>query len=141
MASEVRLGTERLRYPFHLAAVPAGLRPVASTFDEGGLSGPWRADLTFHPADGGTEMRVTAAPTRPGDRDPNTTVDGHEARRDQQTQGPQYYDGLVVYDVSGLDVSVFVTAESSLDPDGTLGVYRGLTVHPEPSGWTDRPLR
>jgi hypothetical protein len=145
VATELRLDTERLRFPFHLTDLSAELRPVASSFREGGLDGPWRADLTFHSADDGVEMRVAASPMQPSNRNPNTTVDGHEAHHEKVTD-QQYAEGLFVYDVTGLQADVTVLASDAADaapvgPDGALGVYRGLTVHSDRSEWTDRPLR
>jgi hypothetical protein len=55
-------------------------------------------------------------------------------------------ESLFVYDVSGLQVNVIAQAPTEDDmtrvgPDGTRGVFRDLTVHPDRSEWTDRPLR
>lgn len=143
VATDLRFDTERLLFPFHLTGLSAELRPVTSSFGEGGLDGPWRAELTFQSADDGVEMRVAASPTQPGNH--NTIIDGHKAHYEKTTD-QQYAEGLFVYDVAGLKIDVTVLARNAADaapvgPSGALSVYRGLTVHPDRSEWTIRPLR
>lgn len=147
VATELRFETTPLRFPFHLTGLSTELHPVSSSFEEGGLAGPWRGELSFRSADDGVDMRVAATPLRPGERNPNTTVDGHEAFHEKPVPGGQQHaELLVVYDLSGLQAEITVLADNAADaapvgPEGALGVYRGLTVHPEQSEWTDRPLR
>lgn len=103
-----------------------------------------RADLEFGTADGEVDVRVAASPMQPGHGDPNTTVDGHDTYREKITD-QQHSDSLFVYDVSGLQADVLIHGRTAADlarvPDGVLGVYRTLTVHPGQNDWTDRPLR
>ncbi|WP_133901017.1 hypothetical protein [Actinophytocola oryzae] len=157
VARELRVGgTERLRFPFHLTGLPTGLRPVMSTIREGGLPGPWEGELLLATSrdNRGMNLGVSVQPMTPGDRHPNTTVDGYQANReivvgdDGQTvvSGAQYADLLTVYDVSGLQTGIRVDAQSAaevapLGPDGSVSVFRGMTVHPDRADWTDRPLR
>lgn len=158
VASELRFGgAERFRFPFHLTGLPDGLRPVASVFAEGGLDGPWRVELYLSTENRELNAHVSVDPILDSDkRDPNTTVDGHEARRDTTTGDPtdsfmvadsQYADQLSVYDdAAGVESGVMVDAKTPADaaplgPDGALGLYRGLTVHPDHADWTDQPLR
>jgi hypothetical protein len=152
-------GTEHLRFPFSLSGVPGGLRLVSSTFQEGGSAGPWTADLGFGdvPSAGGPayelNLRVSVQPINASDlRDPNTTVDGHQARRDLNSPGvvvtgARWFDMLTVYDDdAGVQTHVQLDAATTADaepvqPDGTVGVYRGMTVYPDRADWTDRPVR
>jgi hypothetical protein len=140
-------GAERLRFPFQLAGLPADLAPVASTVEEGGLSGPWRASLDVKGQ--GPTVSVAVQPAT-ADRDPNTTIDGHPARRDtfegDHLGRPEYSDRLSVYDLDGLEAHLAIAATTAAEaasagPDGVLGVYRVLTVQPDRAKWTDQPLR
>jgi hypothetical protein len=145
VASKLRIAEERLRFPFHLTGLTSDLRPVASIVQEGGFAEPWRVDLELGTADDNVNLRVGSTPTRPGDSHPNTTVDGHEARHEITTD-QQYLDTLFVYDVSGLQTDILIHGSTAADleragPDGAVGVFRTITVHPEPDDWTDRPVR
>jgi hypothetical protein len=158
VASDLHIGgTGHLRFPFSLSGLPAGLHPVASTFREGGDAGPWRADLEFgdrpHPGGPAYELnlRVSVQPINASDS-PNMTIDGHQARRDLNTPGTvvagaEWFDMLRVYDDdAGVQTYVQLDAATTADaepvqPDGTVGVYRGMTVHPDRADWTDRPVR
>jgi hypothetical protein len=155
VASELRFGgTERMRFPFHFTGPPAGLHPVASTFAEGGLDAPWRVELTLGTEDQGAEVRVQVDPMDDSSRAPNTTVEGHQAQRtiidgdstEEQVVGAAYSDMVFVYDVSGLEAGIVFNARTAADigalgPDGSVSLFRTLTVHPDRGDWTDRPLR
>jgi hypothetical protein len=155
VASALSVGsTERLRFPFHLSGLPAGLRPTSSAFDEGGLTWPWHASLDLNTqADGtgpGVSVAVNPTTDQSDGRAPNTTVDGHPARREtfggDHLGRPEYSDRLYVYDVEGLEATVFISATTveaaaPLGADGALGLYRTVTVHPDRADWTDQPVR
>jgi len=158
VASELRVGgTARLRFPFDLTGLPAGLRPVASMFAEGGLDEPWRVELDLSTDDRKMNVNVAVDPILASDRrDANITVDGHQAYRETvvgdstegtRVAGSQWADRLFVYDdVAGLNVGVLADARTPADaeplgPDGAVGLYRGTTVHPDRADWTDQPLR
>jgi hypothetical protein len=160
IASALRVGgTERLRFPFQLTGLPAGLRPASSEFEEGGLTSPWHATLDLDTQPGSqpdgkapsvVSVSVNPSTDQSGSRNSNTTVDGHQARRDivsgDHLGEPQYSDRLSVYGLDGLQADVSIstaTAEDAapLGPDGALGLYRTLTVHPDRADWTDQPVR
>jgi hypothetical protein len=143
-------GTERLRFPFQLTGLPAELRPVAGEVEEGGPGGSWRAtlDLSLHSDRHGPTLSASVHPSTDV-LAPNTTVDGHPARRDTLSEGhlgaPRYSDRLSVSDLDGLQADLFIDATSAADaaplgPDGVLGIYRGLTVHADRAGWTGQPV-
>ncbi|AUI59294.1 hypothetical protein [Amycolatopsis sp. BJA-103] len=143
-------GAERLRFPFKFTGLSPEIRPTASEIEEGGLAGAWRAtlDLNLRPDGHGPALSVSVHPGTDG-LVPNTTVDGHPARRDtfdgDHLGTPQYSDRLSVSDVDGLQADLFIDAMSAADatplgPDGVLGVYRGLAVHADRAGWTSQPL-
>jgi hypothetical protein len=146
-------GTERIRFPFHLTGLSPALRPTSSQSTRNGPDEPWSTILDLNTqADGkGPGLSVTVRPAIPtGAHIPNTTVDGHPARR-EQVQGdhlgvPQYSDRLFVDDVEGLQANIFIEARTAgavapFAPDGVLSVYTALTLHPDLADWTDRPLR
>ncbi|MGB3438593.1 MAG: hypothetical protein WBA97_07540 [Actinophytocola sp.] len=157
VASEVRIGdTGRLRFPFHVTGLPAGLRPVSSSLSEGGFDAPWRVDLDFATDEQTVNLRLVASPMSAGDdRVPNTTVDGRpvlrqtageESGQGVSVAGSEYFDMLFVDDVSGLRTDVLLHTRTEADaaplgPDGAAGVFRNLTVHPDRADWTDRPDR
>jgi hypothetical protein len=154
VASELRVGgTERLRFPFQLAGLPTGLRPMSSQLEEGGLAGAWNAtlDLNTSPDGQGPGVSVGVHPTSATDsREPNTTIDNHPARVEKfegsHLGEPQYSDRLHVYDLGNLQADIIISGKTAADaaplgPDGALGVYRMLTVHPDRADWTDEPLR
>jgi hypothetical protein len=153
IASTLRIGgTERLRFPFHVTGLPVTAPPVSSQISEEGSAQPWQVTLDFGGQPGGAEPRlsIVAQPNSEPDREVNTTVDGHQARRytaDGEHLGvPQHFDQLSVYGVAGLKIDVYIDARSAADakvfgPDGALSVYRQITVLADPSSWTDQPVR
>jgi hypothetical protein len=157
VASEMLVGgTERLRFPFHLTGVPDGLRPVATTIAEGGLDAPWDIELNLSTSpenvERGLRVEVSVEPiTESEKRDPNTTVDGHPATRHtsvgDNAGGAQVSDTLLVHDDPvGLNTFILVDAKTTADaaplgPDGALGLYHALTLHPNTADWTGDPLR
>jgi hypothetical protein len=146
-------GTERIRFPFHLTGLSPALRPTSSQSTRNGPDEPWSTILDLNTqADGkGPSLSVVVRPANPAEaHDPNTTVGGHPARREQVQADhlgvPEYADRLFVDDVDGLQISILIEAGTAaaaepLAPDGVLGVYPALTLHPDLAGWTDRPLR
>lgn len=153
IASALRTGgTERLDFPFHLTGLSPNLVPTASQLEEGGMNRPWSAtlDLNTQPDGQGPGVSVVVHPTNASEsHEPTTTVDGRPARREtfsgEHLGTPQYSDRLFV-DVDGLQTNIFIaatTAEAAapLAADGVLGIYRTLTLHPDPADWTDQPLR
>ncbi|HEX6351395.1 hypothetical protein [Actinophytocola sp.] len=155
IASELTVGgTERLRFPFQVTNLPADQRPTASAVEEGGPNWPWHASLDLDAGTDGQEPGLSVAVHPATDdsesRGPNTTVDNHPARRDtvegDHLGRPEYSDRLHVFDVAGLQVNLIIDAKTAagaapLGPDGVLGVYRNVTVHPDRADWTDQPLR
>lgn len=144
-------GTGGMRFPFRLSGLPAGSRPTAGEFEEGGPGAAWRASLEVGlPDRNGPRLTVAVRPSGgTADHPPNTTVDGHPARHDTVDDDhlgrPVYSDRLSVLGADGLDTDIVVDASSALAaarlaPEGVLGVHRALTVHADRSDWTGAPL-
>jgi hypothetical protein len=152
-------GTERLRFPFRLSGVPAGMRHERALISEGLPYAPWSADLTLlsgtHDSDEGLSINVSIHGKSPVTRNSNFSVDGHQALRQTNLRNiigidmpdARYGDSLVVYDdVRDVESRITVGARTQADvsrvgPEMALGVYRGLTLFPDRADWTGQPLR
>jgi hypothetical protein len=158
VAESVRLdGRERVRMPFTVTGIPAGLAPQESLVTTSTTGRPWEARISwsdypsgFHPK---TRIPRTLGvdvypdPRRTGDGaktpDPNTRVDGYPATRTRSEGG----DHLEVFDVGGIHFSIGATDADvvrMLGPEGPVGLYRRVRLVPgytSLDAWTDHPVR
>ncbi|WP_344611238.1 hypothetical protein, partial [Dactylosporangium salmoneum] len=146
VAESVRFGVDRpIRMPIRASGIPPAFRLMgASVYSYG--SGVWSAELDFSDAGGVNDLgdwplRVMAVTTAQIGNDngatlgePNTTVDGHPARRTTGSDGGK---GLQVYDVDGvyLELATHGPTVAGKLPGGLDAVLRNLEVAHDPAGW------
>ncbi|MGW3609176.1 hypothetical protein ACWD6N_04665 [Micromonospora sp. NPDC005163] len=145
VARSLRFGADTVPMPATVAGLPTNLRMITVNVSES-LDEPrsWYAGWTW------TAEPTTAEPqwqrartlsvgvsryrhiTDPADNeyvDPNTTVDGHQARFGGQNGN----ESLTVYDVNGANVSF---DDSALLPaGGTRALFRHITLARDPADW------
>jgi hypothetical protein len=147
IASAVRYGVdERIRLPFAIVGLPGALRPmevsVGISTDPGSM--PWSADVAYgdgkRSGSGDWPLTVLVIPRASGTGDgsnianPDTTLDGHPARRTPMAGGGN---GLQIYGADGLylEFATHDRATTSQLPGGLDGLFRAMTRHPDPRDW------
>lgn len=146
IATMIRYGVdEQVRLPFRIARLPATLRPMSISVSTtaGGAMG-WNVQVGYGAGRrtkyGDWPLTVIALPrtSRTGDggvvADPDTTLDGDPARRTPMADGGR---GLQVYDVQGcyLELATHDAATITQLPGGLDGLFRGMTLYPNPRDW------
>ncbi|RKN23848.1 hypothetical protein D7147_02100 [Micromonospora musae] len=145
VASTLVFGHEVLPMPVTVPEVPKNLRPITGNVSlDLGEPGSWNAYTEWSPepadADPGrqrartlmvafTPYRLVTDPTDKAYVDPNTTLDGHQAR----FGGQDGVESLIVYDVAGLSVSI--SDDGLLPSGGTRALFRKLDIGPDAAGW------
>ena len=140
----MRYGVDRpVRLPARLGALPAGLKPISYQVSRRARGG-WTVELAYS-AGGRTKfgdwpLVVLMMPraSESGDGavlgDPDSTLDGHPARRRTAMDGGA---SLQLYDVHGLYVEIAVHDRSTLRAfGGNLDqLFRDATIYPNVADW------
>ncbi|MGB2570414.1 hypothetical protein ACPFP2_18465 [Micromonospora citrea] len=144
IALDVRYAVDRpVRLPVRFERLPAGLRPMLHRV---GMSadGSWNVELSYGAGKrtkyGDWPLVVLVVPRRStsGDNgvigDPDSTIDGHPARRRSSLDGGA---SLQVYGVQGLYVELAAHDKATLRAlGGNLdGLFRSATLHPRVEDW------
>ncbi|MFD0577373.1 hypothetical protein [Dactylosporangium darangshiense] len=146
VAESARFGVNRaIRLPVRATGLPQPFQLASVVVSQSTATGGWSAELGYSDTGKRTDlgdwplsMLALNSSMRTGDGgtvgDPNTTLDGHPARR---TDGADGGKGLQVFDVDGvyLELATHAPATTGRLPGGLDGLFRGLQVARDPAGW------
>ncbi|MEU2612276.1 hypothetical protein ABZ570_11930 [Micromonospora sp. NPDC007271] len=144
IAEDVRYGVDRpIRLPVRFANLPAGLKPMAYRVGTS-AGGSWNVELSYGSGRrtkyGDWPLVVLMIPrlSPSGDNSvlggPDSTIDGHPARRRSSPDGGA---SLQVYGVQGLYVEMSAHDQATLRKlGGNLdSLFRGATLYPKVKDW------
>ncbi|MEV1288205.1 hypothetical protein [Micromonospora sp. NPDC049679] len=148
IAESVRYGVdEPIPLPFRVPPLPGTLRPMSVSLHTSTATprAGWNAGISYgdgkRSANGEWPLAVRAFPRSSqtgggGAGEPNTTIDGHAARRWDWTDADGG-EGLGIYGVKGLYVGLVTDDDTTTRqlPGGLGQLFRGMELYPDPRDW------